>query len=83
MVIACGDEPDDDEPWLEGPIRPVWASVAGLAFAALPGWARRLYALPELPSAAGLEGPATAFALRSLRTALLGAGGAAFPPGYR
>ena len=54
------------------PARPAWAAVAGLAFAALPPWGRRLYALPELPGAAGLTDAATTVGLRSLRTALRG-----------
>ncbi len=54
------------------PALPAWAGVAGLAFAALPPWARRLYALPELPAAAGLTDAATTVALRTLRTALKG-----------
>ena len=32
------------------PARAVWASAAGLAFASLPRWARRLYGLPGLPT---------------------------------
>jgi uncharacterized protein (DUF2236 family) len=54
------------------PARPAWASVAGLAFAALPPWARRLYALPELPGAAGLTDAAVTAALRTLRAGLKG-----------
>jgi uncharacterized protein (DUF2236 family) len=61
------------------PVRPVvalalpaWAGMAGLAFAALPAWARRLYALPEVPGAAGLHDAATTLALRTLRVALSG-----------
>jgi uncharacterized protein (DUF2236 family) len=54
------------------PARPAWAGVAGLAFAALPPWARRLYALPELPGAAGLTDAATTVGLRTLRTGLKG-----------
>ncbi|HET9655797.1 MAG TPA: oxygenase MpaB family protein [Kineosporiaceae bacterium] len=50
------------------PDRPAWADVAGLAFATLPPWARRLYALPELPGAAGLGDAAATVALRELRT---------------
>ncbi|HEY6793589.1 MAG TPA: oxygenase MpaB family protein [Kineosporiaceae bacterium] len=57
---------------LATPARPAWASVAGLAFAALPPWARRLYALPELPGAAGLTDAAVTAALRTLRTTLRG-----------
>jgi len=52
--------------------RPAWSSVAGLAFAALPRWARRLYSMPELPGAAALHGPATTVALHALRTSLRG-----------
>jgi len=52
--------------------RPAWAGVAGLAFAALPGWARRMYALPELPGAAGLTDAAATAALRALHTGLAG-----------
>ncbi len=54
------------------PALPAWSGVAGLAFAALPPWARRLYALPELPGAAGLTDAATTVALKALRTALKG-----------
>ena len=35
---------------LATPGRAVWASAAGLAFASLPPWARRLYGLPGLPT---------------------------------
>jgi uncharacterized protein (DUF2236 family) len=35
---------------LATPARVVWASAAGLAFASLPRWARRLYGLPGLPT---------------------------------
>jgi uncharacterized protein (DUF2236 family) len=55
------------------PARPAWAGMAGLAFAALPAWARRMYALPELPGASGLTDAATTVALRALRVALSGA----------
>jgi uncharacterized protein (DUF2236 family) len=36
--------------WLQvlTPARPVWGSLAGLAFALLPAWARRMYSLPGL-----------------------------------
>src|SRR5207247_1948932 len=34
---------------LATPARPVWLGVVGLAFALLPGWARRMYRLPGLP----------------------------------
>jgi uncharacterized protein (DUF2236 family) len=53
--------------------RPAWAGVAGLAFAALPPWGRRLYALPELPGAPGLTDAATTVSLRTLRSTLRGA----------
>jgi uncharacterized protein (DUF2236 family) len=49
------------------PARPAWASVAALAYALLPAWARRCYGLPGLP---GTELAATV-ALRGLRTAAL------------
>lgn len=52
--------------------RPAWSSVAGLAFAALPRWARRLYSMPELPGASALHDPATTVALRALRLSLRG-----------
>lgn len=61
------------------PALPAWAAVAGLAFAALPPWARRLYALPALPGAAGLTDAATTVALRTVRAALKGVQ-AAVPP---
>jgi uncharacterized protein (DUF2236 family) len=32
------------------PARPAWAGLAGVAFALLPAWARRLYRLPGLPT---------------------------------
>ena len=35
---------------LATPARLVWGSAAGLAFASLPRWARRLYGLPGLPT---------------------------------
>jgi len=50
--------------------RPAWAGVSGLAFAALPPWARRLYDLSEAPGAAGLSDTATTVGLRALRSAL-------------
>ncbi|HEU5033438.1 MAG TPA: oxygenase MpaB family protein [Mycobacteriales bacterium] len=56
------------------PARPVWAGVAGLAAALLPGWARRLYGLPGWRVT---DVSATA-SLRALRAAT-----AAAPPGYR
>ena len=48
------------------------AMMAGLAFAALPPWARRLYSIPELPAAAALHGAATTVALHALRASLRG-----------
>jgi uncharacterized protein (DUF2236 family) len=55
---------------------PAWASVAGLAFATLPPWGRRLYGLSELPGAAGLTDAAATVGLQTLRTALKGTPGA-------
>ncbi|HEX3004240.1 MAG TPA: oxygenase MpaB family protein [Angustibacter sp.] len=55
--------------------RPPWAAVAGLAYAALPSWARRLYAMPGLPGAAALHGAATTVALHTLRSSLRGTPG--------
>ncbi len=54
-------------------IRPAWSAVSGLAFAALPRWARRMYCIPHLPGAAGLHDSATTLALRSVRASLRGA----------
>jgi uncharacterized protein (DUF2236 family) len=55
------------------PARPAWASVAGLAFATLPPWARRLYAIPAPPDGhAGLADAAATGALRAVRAALKG-----------
>jgi hypothetical protein len=59
---------------LATPARPVWASAAGLAFATLPRWARRLYGLPGLPTT-DLGASVT---LRWLRVA-----SAVLPPGIR
>ncbi|MGH3344367.1 MAG: oxygenase MpaB family protein [Carbonactinosporaceae bacterium] len=56
------------------PARPAWAGMAGLALAMLPRWARRMYALPGLPTtdlAATITG-------RALRSGLL-----ALPPAVR
>ncbi|MFN8075885.1 MAG: oxygenase MpaB family protein [Kineosporiaceae bacterium] len=52
--------------------RPAWASLAGLAFAALPSWARGMYALPEPPPSALLKDAAVTVALHTLRTTLRG-----------
>jgi uncharacterized protein (DUF2236 family) len=50
---------------LATPARVVWTSAAGLAFASLPRWARRLYGLPGLPT----TDLGTSVTLRSLRLA--------------
>ncbi|MDQ1724445.1 MAG: hypothetical protein QOG52_1473 [Frankiaceae bacterium] len=49
------------------PARLAWAGVSSLAFAMLPGWARRMYGVPVLPGA----DLATDLAVRALRSALL------------
>ena len=49
------------------PARPAWGSLAGLAVATLPRWARRLYRLPAL----GLTDAAATGALRAFRQATL------------
>jgi uncharacterized protein (DUF2236 family) len=59
--------------------RPAWSAVAGLSFAALPGWARRLYSMPDLPGAAALHGAATTVALHALRASLRGVQGVVPP----
>jgi uncharacterized protein (DUF2236 family) len=69
LSVVHGEDPRL-APGAPVPQRPVWAGVAGLAFATLPPWARRLYALPELPGAAGLSDAAATVALRELRTSL-------------
>jgi uncharacterized protein (DUF2236 family) len=51
-------------------VLPSWVPVAGLAFAALPPWARRLYALSDAPGAAALSEAATTATLRTLRASL-------------
>ncbi len=48
------------------PARPAWASLAGMAFALMPSWARRMYRMPGLPTT---DLAATA-ALRALRAGL-------------
>ncbi|GAA4346886.1 oxygenase MpaB family protein [Angustibacter luteus] len=55
--------------------RPAWSAVAGLAFASLPSWARRMYSLPDLPGAAALHGAATTVGLHALRASLRGVQG--------
>lgn len=52
--------------WLT-PARPAWGGLAGLGFALLPRWARRMFRLPGLPTT---DAGASA-ALRALRTPLL------------
>jgi uncharacterized protein (DUF2236 family) len=49
------------------PAAPAWASVAALAGAALPNWARALYGWPTLPG----QGIATDIAMTALRKSLL------------
>jgi uncharacterized protein (DUF2236 family) len=49
------------------PARPAWAATVSLAFATLPGWARRLYAFPGVFVSDG----ATTVGLKALRTSLL------------
>ncbi|CAN5237167.1 hypothetical protein BH20ACT5_BH20ACT5_20070 [soil metagenome] len=49
------------------PARPAWGGIAGLAFALLPRWARRMYRLPGLP----MTDPAASAAVRALRRSLL------------
>ena len=52
---------------LATPARPLWSIIAGLGFALLPPWARRLYGLPGLPA----TDLATTLALRALRVSAL------------
>ncbi|MGH3917350.1 MAG: oxygenase MpaB family protein [Pseudonocardiaceae bacterium] len=52
---------------LTTPARPFWSTVAGVAVALLPRWARRLYGLPGLPT----TDLAATMVLRGLRTAAL------------
>jgi uncharacterized protein (DUF2236 family) len=49
------------------PARPAWGTLAGLAVASLPSWARRMYRLPGI----GLTDPATSAALHAFRQATL------------
>ncbi|MCV2488639.1 DUF2236 domain-containing protein [Geodermatophilus sp. YIM 151500] len=49
------------------PARPAWGSLAALAFALLPAWARKMFAMPGL----ALTDAAAPVALRALRTAAL------------
>jgi len=59
---------------LATPARAVWISAAGLSFATLPAWARRLYGSPGLPP----TDLGASLALRALRTTTL-----ALPPFLR
>ncbi len=59
--------------------RPAWSAVAGLAFAALPPWARRMYSMPSLAGAAALHGAATTVAMHALRASLRGVQGVVPP----
>lgn len=52
--------------------RPAWAGAAGLAFAALPPWGRRLYAFTDLSGQAALTDAATTAGLQALRSSLRG-----------
>jgi len=67
----------DQEPYRPGDGRPPWASVVGLAYAALPSWARRAYGLTNLPEAAALQGTAITVALQAVRGSLRGSSDAA------
>ena len=49
------------------PARPAWAGLAGLAFATLPKWARRIYRLPGLPT----TDLAATGALEAIRTGIV------------
>ena len=63
------------QPALSGGARSAHAAttpLAGLAFATLPPWARRLYALTELPGPAGLPDGDATLALRDLRDSYQG-----------
>lgn len=57
--------------WLQlvTPARAGWTGVAGLAFALLPGWARRLYGMPGLPTT-DIAATASAVAMRRALLAL-------------
>jgi uncharacterized protein (DUF2236 family) len=49
------------------PARPVWSAVAAVAVGLLPGWAKQLYGIPQLPGA----DLATTAGLTAIRAALL------------
>jgi uncharacterized protein (DUF2236 family) len=71
FVAAVVTPPLPDLMSMLNPSRPVWAPVAGLAFATLPSWARKLYDLPFRSGPAALTPSATTVALHSLRESLL------------
>jgi len=75
-VADCDPFAPDDAPHAT---RQAWTSAAGLAFATLPPWARRLYALPERPGASALDDVQATRALRDLRTSLVATGRGARP----
>ncbi len=54
------------------PQAPAWAPVAGLAYATLPGWARRLYGIGDPPGPAGLDGDDATAALAAWRDQQVG-----------
>jgi uncharacterized protein (DUF2236 family) len=57
-------------PWrvrLLTPARPAWAVLGALSFCLMPGWARRLYRLPGLPT----TDMGATLALRALRSAAM------------
>ncbi|WP_336923995.1 oxygenase MpaB family protein [Aquipuribacter sp. SD81] len=66
---------------LATPARAGWASIAGLAFATLPDWARRLFPLPLRTGAAVVPEAAVSSSLRALR--LTGRGVGALVPALR
>lgn len=53
------------------PARPAWTAVAAVAIGLLPGWAKKLYGLPQVPGAGWAAELATTAGLWTLRTALL------------
>ena len=59
---------------LTAPARPLWAAIISIAYGALPGWARGMYALPGLPGRSSLSEPVTTAGLRAMRVTLAGAG---------
>jgi len=60
-------------PWvaLATPAQPAWAAMTTLAFAMLPGWARRMYGAPGLPATDAATDLAASLAGRALRRTLL------------